>query len=144
RLVVEKLQEAPDLVVEVTVIRADDLLVRTIRVMEDVFRVVVLPESVLDAIQADLDKLKIVPLGLPEIVPHDLKVLAAHRVDLVKEPALVLGPEVLDVDRVFADDAGDLTRNTRRMSVVAPGCIGSQEAADGDPVDLAGGVIGGD
>jgi hypothetical protein len=97
---------------------------------------------VVHAVEADLDELEVVPLGLLHEVADDLEVLAAHRVDLVAEPGLVVGPEPLDVDGELADELLDLGADSRRMRVHILGRVGREEAADGDAVDLARGKRG--
>ena len=109
----QRLEEAADLVVEVSVVVADHVLERAVGLVQDVLGVVVLPEAVLEPVQADLDELEVIPLLVPEEVPHDLEVLAAHGVDLVLEPGLVVGPEVLDVDRIRTDEPLDLALRAR-------------------------------
>ena len=64
RVVVEQLEEAADLVVEVAVIVADRRPVRAVGLVQDVLGVVVLPEAVVDAVEADLDELEVVPVGV--------------------------------------------------------------------------------
>ena len=111
--------------------------IRVARLVEHVLRIVVLPEAVVHAVEADLDELEVVPLRVLQEVPHDLEMLAAHRVDLVLEPLLVAGAKSLDVDRILADQRGDLRLRRGRMRVDVRGGVGGEKAAHADAVHLA-------
>ena len=63
RIVAQQFQQAADLLIEVAIVVADDSFVRTVSFVQDVLGVVVLPESVLEAVQTDLDELEIIPVG---------------------------------------------------------------------------------
>ena len=99
--------------------------------MQDVLRVVVFPEAVMDPVQPDVDEVEIVPLLGREQVPHHLELGAAHGEDLVAEPGLVVGAETLHVDRVVADELADLVRKLGRVREDILVGIGRQEAAHG-------------
>ena len=110
--------------------------------MQDVLRVVVLPEPVVDAVQADVDELEVIPLLGLDQVPDDLELRPAHREDRVAEPGLVVGAEAGDVDRVVAHQLADLVGELGGMGEDVLVGVGREEAAHGQPVDLARRVSG--
>ena len=62
RVVAQELEDLADLVVEVAVIVVDRVAERAIGLVQDVLRVVILPEPVVDPVQPDVDEVEIVPL----------------------------------------------------------------------------------
>ena len=106
--------------------------------VQDVLRVVILPEPMVDSIQSDIHELEIVPLLLFQQIPHDLELRAAHGEDLVAEPGLVIATEALDIDRIMADQLANLWRQFRRVREDVLVGIWRQETTHGDPVNSPG------
>ena len=100
-------QQLADLPVEVLVIVEDDVLVFVPGLVEVVLVVHVLPEGVLDPVDADLDEHEEVPGLVPDEPVHDLEPLVGHLVDLGQDLVAVLGPED-DVEDVGAEALLDL------------------------------------
>ena len=119
------------------VIVVDRFAERAVGLVQNVLRVVILPEAVMHPVLADIDKVEIVPLLGREQVPHHLELGAAHGEDLVAEPGLVVGAKTLHVDRIVADELANLLRKLGRMREDILVCIRCQEAAHGDAVDPA-------
>ena len=99
--------------------------------------IVVLPETVVHAVETDLDELEVVPLHAGHEMTHDPEMLARHVVDLVLQPGLVVGAEALDVHRVLTDQPRDLVLHRSRRGVVVLRGVGREKAADADAVDLS-------
>src|SRR5262249_11888690 len=115
----------------------DDFLIRVAGLVERMLRVVVFPETVLQAIQTDLNELKIIPLRVPQIMAHNLEVFAAHAVYLILEPVFALSSKAFDFDGIFARQTGDLVLRRRRVRVIVFGGVRSQEAPHTQAVDFA-------
>ena len=86
---------------------------RAVRLVQNMLRVVIFPETVVDPILADVDKLEIVPRLGGEQVPDHLELGAAHGEDLVTKPGLVAGSETLNVDRIMAHQLANLVAKAR-------------------------------
>lgn len=81
---------------------------RALRLVQNVLGVVVFPESMVNPIQPDVDKMKIIPrLGLQQVA-HDLKLRSAHFEDFIAKPRLVVASKSLHVDRVMTHQLADL------------------------------------
>ena len=129
RVVAQELEDAADLLVDVAIVFMNRIAEWAVRLVQHVLGVVVLPEPMMNSVQPDVDKLKIVPFLGFEQVPHDLKLRAAHGEDFVAKPGLVVAAKSLDVDRVMADQLADLIRQLGRMSKYVLVSIRRQEAA---------------
>ncbi len=142
RVVGQQLQDLADLGVEVAVVVVHRLLERRIRLVQDVLRVVVLPEPVMDPVEPDVNEVEVVPLLGPDQMPDDLELRPAHGEDRVAEPGLVLGAEARGVHRVVAHQLADLVGELGRVREDVLVGIGREEAAHGQPVDLPRGIAG--
>src|SRR5262245_18024710 len=81
----------------------------------------------LNAIQPNLDKLEIVPARLREVVTNHLKVLPAHRVDLLQKPSLIVGSKLLDVCCILTDQRSDLRLDGRWKCILVALRVGCQK-----------------
>ena len=132
---------APGLVDEPADLRVEELVVIDDGVLEAVPRLVqvmvvvhVLPEGVVDPVDADLDEHEQVPgLGLDQPV-HDLEPLLRHGVDLAQDLIAVLGPED-DVEDVRPEALLDLGLEPGRIGRLLPGPRRRDEAGDEVPGD---------
>src|SRR5208283_5288358 len=117
------------------VVIVDGLAEGTVGNMQHVLGVVILPEPMMNPVQADVDVLEIVPRLSLQKMTHHAKLSAAHREDLIAKPALVIGPEALDIDGIVGHQPANLLGKLRGMCEDIAICIRRQEAAYGDPVD---------
>src|SRR5437016_675084 len=108
RLIVKQLQQLPDLPVERTIVVVNRMPVRIPRLMLGMLWVVVLPHSMMNSVHAYLDKHEEIPGLLREEGLHNRKSLLGHVVDLPEQVALVLGPEVRDVNKILTHQAPQL------------------------------------
>ncbi len=110
----------------------DGRLEAVARFVEVVLPVHVLPESVVDAIDPDLDEHEQVPgLGLDEPL-HDLEALVGHGVDLAQDLVAVLRAED-DVEDVGPEPLLDLRLEAGRPGRFLPRPRGRDEAGDEVP-----------
>ena len=105
--------------------------------MKHVGGIMILPEAVMDPVQANLHALKVVPGLVLQQMPHYLEMLPAHRIDFVAQPIFAIGAESLHVYRIISHQLVDGVPNTGRMRILILLRVGSQEAANRNPVDLA-------
>ena len=132
RLLVQQLQQFPHLAVQQPIVVADHLPIGVAGLEVPMAWVVILPEAVVDPIQADLHELEVVPPGVAQEVADHLEVLVGHGVDLLLQPVLAMGAKAAHVDRVVSDQLGDPLLNEGRVGVGAAGGVGSQETAHAD------------
>ena len=92
-VVVQQLQQIADFLVDIRVIIADEGLERVAGNVLAVQRIVVFPEAVMDAVDADFDELEIVPVHGGHQVADDLEMLPGHVINLIAEPVFVFGAE---------------------------------------------------
>jgi hypothetical protein len=102
----------------------------------------VLPETVMHAVDADFDELKIVPFqGGHQIADH-LKMLPRHIVNLVAEPLFVVGAEAFDVYRILPYQVVDLLPYAGRVGIIVRLRVRGHEASDIDAIHASRGIAG--
>ena len=101
-IVRQQLENLADLLVQVEVIIADDVGIGTVRLVEHVLGIVVLPEPVVHPVQPDVHELEVVPLHAGEVMPYHGEQLPAHPEDFAAQPILLGGAEPLHVHLVLA------------------------------------------
>ena len=138
-VVAEQLERLADLVVEIVVVVRDGRFQRMPGLVQPVLGVVVLPEPVVKPVDADLDELEVVPLDRRHEVADHLEVLARHVVDLVQQPALVVGAKAFDVHRIRTDEPLDVLLHRRRIGVVVRVGVGVRKHPTLMPLTLRGG-----
>src|SRR5258708_37552754 len=106
--------------------------------------IVIFPESVMNAVEPDLHELEIIPFLSRHQVADDLEMLAAHFVDLVPKPLLVVGSKAFHIDRIIADQGLDFGFDTRRPGVDVRVRVGRQETAYVYAVDMTRRITGRD
>ena len=100
-IVVEQFQEGADLLVDIRVVVVDQRLVRITWDVLAVLLIVILPETVMDAVNANFYELKIIPFLSGHQIADHFKMLPRHFVNLIAEPLFVVRTEAFDVYRVL-------------------------------------------
>ena len=114
---IQQFEHGAEFTIYVPVIVPDYRLVRIARLVLLVSRVVMLPESVVNSVHTDLDKLEIIPLRVFDVVTNNLEVLAGHIVNRVSQPVFVPSPKSLHINRIVANQRRDLVFYRCRVCV---------------------------
>ena len=132
-VLVRVLEEAGHEAVDVAVVVEDGALVPVAGLVPPMLRIHELPEAVMHPVRPHLDHREEPPRLRREQVLGEREAPIGHLVDLAEEVVLVLGPEVLAVEDVFADRLLDLASEHGRVRVSALDRR-REEAADQDAV----------
>src|SRR5579862_4700375 len=129
-VVVEQLEQGANLLVDVRIIISNQIFVWIAGYVLAVQRVVILPKTVMDTVNADFDELKVIPFHAGHEVADHLEVLPRHVIDLVTQPVFVIGTKAFDIDRVFSYQTVDLLPDAGRISVIVGRGVGRHKAPD--------------
>src|ERR1700677_973529 len=98
--------------------------------------IVIFPETVVDAVDADFDELEIFPVDRRHQIADYLEVLPRHVINLIAEPVFVIGPEASDVHRVIPYQPFDFLFDAGWIGVFVGLGIRRQKAPDVDALHV--------
>src|SRR3989441_848712 len=136
------MHRAADLFVQPFVIFRYDLLIRIPRLVLDVLFVEVVPEAVVYTVEANVDKVKIVPFLLLQQPVDHLPLFPAHLENLLLQPVLVVRAKSLDVHGVLRNEFRDPGLESSGVGEFVFAGVRGHEAADANALEAARGIAG--
>src|SRR5215469_12681000 len=136
-VIVEQFQGLADLAIEPEIVFGNRVLVGISRLELHMLFVEVIPEAVMHAVEADVNKMKVIPLLVLQQPMDESPLLLAHFEDFIFQPVLAIGAEIFHVHGIVAHQIVDFRLERCGMGEVVLGRIGREKTSDADAVNAA-------
>ena len=93
------------------------------------------------AVKANVYEVKVIPLLFGQQPANDFPLLLIHAENFVFKPIFPVSAEILHVDRIFADEFGELGFETCGIGEIVLHSIGREKASDADAIHPARRII---